>query len=94
MYAGNLAEYASSDAIFNEACHPYTQRLLQAFPDIEEPGTELASIPGNPPRLDDLPPGCRFEPRCHVCQGMEICSQQNPKGKEILPGHRVACHLV
>ncbi len=94
MYGGRLAEYASSDIIFNEARHPYTQRLLQAFPDIEEPGTTLASIPGNPPRLDDLPPGCRFEPRCHVCQGAVICSQQNPNEKEISPGHQVACHLV
>jgi len=94
MYGGCLAEYASSDIIFNDAQHPYTQRLLQAFPDIEDPGTELASIPGNPPRLDDLPPGCRFEPRCHACQGAEICSQQNPIDKEINPGHRVACHRV
>jgi peptide/nickel transport system ATP-binding protein len=94
MYGGNLAEYASSDTIFNEARHPYTQRLLQAFPDIETPGTELASIPGNPPRLDDLPPGCRFEPRCHVCQGTTICSQSNPLIREIDKGHQVACHLV
>jgi peptide/nickel transport system ATP-binding protein len=94
MYGGTIAEYASSDAIFNNAQHPYTQRLLQAFPDIAEPGSELASIPGNPPRLDDLPPGCRFEPRCHVAQGATICSQQHPREEEITAGHRVACHMV
>jgi len=94
MYGGTVAEYACSDTIFNDPRHPYTQRLLQAFPDIAEPGSELASIPGNPPRLDDLPPGCRFEPRCHVAQGAAICSQQHPQDEEIANGHRVACHLV
>ncbi|MBU1661574.1 MAG: ABC transporter ATP-binding protein [Chloroflexi bacterium] len=94
MYCGTLAEYANSDTIFNDPRHPYTQRLLQAFPDIAEPGSELASIPGNPPRLDDLPPGCRFEPRCHVAQGAAICSQQHPPDQEFAPGHLVACHLV
>jgi oligopeptide/dipeptide ABC transporter ATP-binding protein len=94
MYGGTVAEYANSDTIFNAARHPYTQRLLQAFPDIAEPGSELASIPGVPPRLDDLPPGCRFEPRCHLVQGAAICSQQHPLAQEFVPGHRVACHLV
>jgi peptide/nickel transport system ATP-binding protein len=94
MYGGTVAEYASSDTIFNNPRHPYTQRLLQAFPDIAEPGSMLASIPGNPPRLDDLPPGCRFEPRCHVCEAGSVCSQVHPPVVEIEPGHLVACHLV
>jgi peptide/nickel transport system ATP-binding protein len=92
MYGGVAAEYASSDVIFNDPQHPYTQRLLQAFPDVEEPGSTLASIPGAPPRLDDLPPGCRFEPRCQ-CEWREaICAQKAPPLVEIQPGHRVACH--
>jgi peptide/nickel transport system ATP-binding protein len=94
MYGGTVAEYASSDTIFNDPRHPYTQRLLKAFPDIAEPGSELASIPGNPPRLDDLPSGCRFEPRCHVAQGAVICAQTHPPDIEIAPGHLVACHFV
>jgi peptide/nickel transport system ATP-binding protein len=94
MYGGTMAEYADSDTIFNNPRHPYTQRLLLAFPDIAEPGSELASIPGNPPRLDELPPGCRFQERCHVTQGAPICLQQPPPVKEITPGHWVACHLV
>jgi peptide/nickel transport system ATP-binding protein len=94
MYGGTVAEYASSDAIFNNPQHPYTQRLLEAFPDVEEPGSTLASIPGNPPRLDDLPPGCRFEPRCE-CQWREaICTQQVPALVELEPGHYVACHFA
>jgi peptide/nickel transport system ATP-binding protein len=94
MYGGVVAEYSSSDVIFNNPRHPYTQRLLKAFPDIAEPGSELASIPGVPPRLDDLPPGCRFAPRCHIGQGETICTQVEPDVVEILPGQFVACHLV
>ena len=94
MYGGMSAEYSSSDVIFNNPRHPYTQRLLKAFPDIAEPGSELASIPGVPPRLDDLPLGCRFAPRCHVCQGEPLCGQEKPKVVEIIPGQFVACHLV
>lgn len=94
MYAGTVAEYASSDIIFNNPRHPYTQRLLKAFPDIAEPGSELASIPGNPPRLDNLPPGCRFEPRCQIGHGEPKCLEQLPPLVEFEPGHQVACHLV
>jgi peptide/nickel transport system ATP-binding protein len=94
MYGGTVAEYASSDVIFNNPRHPYTQRLMEAFPDIEEPGSTLASIPGNPPRLDDLPPGCRFEPRCG-CQWREaICVQKTPPLIELESGHCVACHFA
>jgi len=92
MYGGTAAEYAGCDAIFNNPQHPYTQRLLQAFPDIEEPGATLSSIPGNPPRLDDLPPGCRFEPRCHRREA--ICAAEPPPLIQVAPGHRAACHFV
>jgi peptide/nickel transport system ATP-binding protein len=94
MYGGMVAEYASSDLVFNEAQHPYSQRLLEAFPDVEEPGSTLASIPGNPPRLDDLPPGCRFEPRCHIEERSSLCGQAPPPLIEIEPGHYVACHQI
>jgi peptide/nickel transport system ATP-binding protein len=92
MYGGKVAEYADCDTIFNEPRHPYTQRLLQAFPDIERPGATLASIPGNPPRLDDLPPGCRFEPRCHRRE--DICAAQPPPLLELAAGHEAACYFA
>jgi peptide/nickel transport system ATP-binding protein len=92
MYGGQAMEYADCDTIFNEPQHPYTRRLLQAFPDIERPGAELASIAGNPPRLDDLPPGCRFEPRCHRREA--ICAAEAPPAIQIAPGHTAACHFV
>lgn len=94
MYGGTVAEHACSDTIFNDSRHPYTQRLLQAFPDIAQPGSQLASIPGFPPRLDDLPPGCRFQPRCHIFDGQVLCLEQHPPVVEIDSAHYVSCHLV
>jgi peptide/nickel transport system ATP-binding protein len=91
MYGGMVVEMGSGDAIFNNAQHPYTQRLLQAFPDVENPNADLVSIPGIPPRLDDLPTGCRFAPRCHVC--IDRCHREIPKLIEIEPQHWYACHL-
>lgn len=89
MYGGRLIEYGSSDAIYNHAQHPYTQRLLTAFPDIENPRAELSAIPGYPPPLNNLPPGCIFEPRCLVAE--KICSQKTPKEYEVSPDHIASC---
>jgi peptide/nickel transport system ATP-binding protein len=92
MYGGRMAEYADIDTIYNEAVHPYTRRLLLAFPDIDHPGAELASIPGHPPPLDNLPPGCRFEPRCGL--GGARCAQEIPQTVELAPKHLVSCLLA
>jgi peptide/nickel transport system ATP-binding protein len=92
MYGGKTAEYASVDVIYNEPLHPYTQRLLQAFPDVDNPASTLASIPGHPPPLDALPPGCRFEPRCH-CKS-DICTVESPLLVAVKPSHYVACHQI
>jgi peptide/nickel transport system ATP-binding protein len=91
MYGGRVAEIGTGDAIFNDPQHPYTRRLLRAFPDIENPHAEMVSIPGIPPRLDNLPPGCRFAPRCHVCQ--DRCHSEIPLIVERSSGHYIACHL-
>jgi oligopeptide/dipeptide ABC transporter ATP-binding protein len=89
MYGGKVAEYGSVDEIFNNPRHPYTQRLLEAFPDVNNPTAALASIPGHPPALDEIPLGCRFEPRCHM--RTEICKTTSPAARELNPGHIVAC---
>jgi peptide/nickel transport system ATP-binding protein len=91
MYGGKMAEYGTSDAIYNIAKHPYTRRLLKAFPDIENLDADLVSIPGVPPRLDDLPVGCRFSPRCHICK--EYCKHDQPQLTDLGNGHFVACHM-
>ena len=59
--------------------------------DLNRPEGDLASIPGTPPRVTDLPPGCRFEPRCH--KRIEICATTPPPMLETAPGHLAACHL-
>jgi peptide/nickel transport system ATP-binding protein len=88
MYGGKVAEYGSSDRVYNFPQHPYTQRLLEAFPDLNKPEGDLISIPGSPPRLSDLPAGCRFEPRCH--ERVEICRTVPPKlidvSRSVAPG--------
>ncbi|MFO7632061.1 MAG: methionine ABC transporter ATP-binding protein, partial [Caldilinea sp.] len=92
MYGGVPAEFAGVDAIYNEPAHPYTQELLKAFPDPTKPLQRLASIPGSPPRLDALPPGCRFAPRCPQVHGR--CHHEQPPVYTITPQHRASCFLV
>lgn len=94
MYGGTTAEYADVDSIFNRPQHPYTQQLLAAFPDISRPADKLASIPGHPPRLTALPPGCRFAPRCPAAY--DLCHNTPPMPIELnaSPRHIAACHLL
>lgn len=92
MYGGVTAEYAEVDTIYNESRHPYTQELLKAFPDLSKPERRLTSIPGLPPKLNALPPGCRFAPRCP--QAFERCSAELPRLHELKGGNVVSCHLV
>jgi peptide/nickel transport system ATP-binding protein len=91
MYGGKVAEYGSAERIYNYPQHPYTQRLLAAFPDVNRPSESLVFIPGTPPRLTDLPPGCRFEPRCDV--KIPKCAKIDPLLIEPTDHHYVACHL-
>jgi peptide/nickel transport system ATP-binding protein len=93
MYGGVTAEYAGVDTIYNSPRHPYTQELLKAFPDLSQPEKRLISIPGYPPRLDALPPGCRFAPRCPLA--FDRCSVEMPQLHELDGGDHIAsCHLV
>ena len=92
MYGGVTAEYADVDTIYNQPQHPYTQELLKAFPDLTKPEKRLTSIPGYPPKLDALPAGCRFAPRCPLA--FERCSVELPKLSEVQKDHIVSCHLV
>jgi oligopeptide/dipeptide ABC transporter ATP-binding protein len=64
MYAGRLAEVASTRAIFSTPRHPYTRALIDAVPDIRKPTDKLVTISGSPPSIYDQPSGCRFRPRC------------------------------
>lgn len=92
MYGGKIIENGSVVHIYKESLHPYTQKLIAAFPSVIGAKTELSSIHGFPPDLLKPPPGCRFHPRCSFA--MEICSKKEPPLIEIgSKGHFVACHL-
>lgn len=93
MYAGKIVEYGDIRAIYKEALHPYTQKLIAAFPSIIGPKRELPTIPGFPPDLINPPSGCRFHPRCEFAT--EKCKNNDPMLENVGSGfHSVACHLV
>ena len=92
MYGGQVAEDAEVGTIYAAPRHPYTQLLLNAFPNVADEDRSLRAIPGTPPRLDALPPGCRFAPRCP--HAFERCAVEVPPPYEQGDGHRAACFLV
>jgi peptide/nickel transport system ATP-binding protein len=90
MYAGRLAEKASTSTIVNEPLHPYTQALIASLPEVgvRHDQVTLKGIPGRPPSLVNPPAGCRFRDRCPFA--FDKCAQ-TPPFEEIRPGHYVAC---
>jgi peptide/nickel transport system ATP-binding protein len=90
MYAGQLAEKASTEAIIRAPRHPYTKLLISSLPNVGVKYSEerLPGIPGSPPLLLDPPIGCRFRERCPVA--FEKCLEE-PPFIEIEKGHLVAC---
>ena len=90
MYAGKIVENGDVVHIYTEPLHPYTKKLIKAFPSVIGPRTELSSIHGFPPDLLKPPQGCRFHPRCEYA--MEICEKKEPPLIEVA-NRRIACHL-
>ena len=76
MYAGRTMEYGSVDDIFYKPSHPYTEGLIKSIPRLDTEGDILPTIPGNPPNLLSLPPGCPYQDRCH--RVMDKCKQEEP----------------
>ena len=95
MYAGRIVEHAGIDALFNNPLHPYTVGLLASIPVMGVVKPRLDTIAGSVPNLVDLPPGCKFAPRCkaRVEHNLEICTEREPDLIEIEPGHKVRCWL-
>jgi oligopeptide transport system ATP-binding protein len=76
MYAGRTMEYGSVDDIFYNPSHPYAEGLLKAIPRLDTEGEILPTIPGNPPNIMNLPPGCPYQERCH--RAMDRCKSESP----------------
>jgi oligopeptide/dipeptide ABC transporter ATP-binding protein len=95
MYAGRIVEETDVHNLFKNPMHPYTRGLLASTPVLGQVMDELDVIPGTVPNLINLPPGCRFAPRCRsrVEKGLEICTRQEPELLSITPGHKARCWL-
>ena len=76
LYGGRIMEQASAESIFYRPTHPYTLGLLGAAPRLEHDEETLIAIPGAPPNMARLPPGCPFSERCAFV--MDRCVQQRP----------------
>ena len=90
MYAGQIIEHGSIDAIFNRAAHPYTRALRAASPGPR--GTALQAIPGTPPDLSQPPPGCGFYQRCE--HAMTICAEHAVPNFAVDTDHSSRCWLL
>ena len=84
MYAGELMEYANTEAIFKNPLHPYTQGFLNSLPSMG-----LKAIKGMSPSLINLPSGCRFHPRCDCAN--DKCRKEHPDMIEVEKSHYVRC---
>jgi peptide/nickel transport system ATP-binding protein len=95
MYAGRMAEYGTSEDIFDRPGHPYAWGLLSSMPRMDRVRTErLTPIPGTPPSLINVPSGCPFHPRCaYAAQTNGRSQNEVPLLRAVGPGHEVACHL-
>ena len=95
MYAGEIVEQTDVNTLFDEPLHPYTQGLMGSIPVLGEIKDKLDVIPGSVPNLVNLPPGCRFAPRCQarIKHNCAICADVKPELEEVKPGHQVRCWL-
>ncbi len=95
MYAGRIVEQADAVTIFDRPLHPYTQGLIGSIPVLGKLKERLEVIPGSVPNLVNLPPGCRFAPRCRarVENHLSICVEKEPELLAASPEHMVRCWL-
>jgi oligopeptide/dipeptide ABC transporter ATP-binding protein len=95
MYAGKVVELGDVFTIFNSPRHPYTVGLMNSLARVDIDQERLEPIPGQPPSLVSLPPGCAFHPRCALSQGRAICRAEVPPLRRTDEGsHLSACHFA
>jgi len=89
MYAGRIVEHGAVRTVLRQPSHPYTRGLLASTVHRGMRGRRLESIPGAPPSLADLPPGCSFAPRCPLTQ--PVCTEAIPDARDVGAGHTARC---
>jgi peptide/nickel transport system ATP-binding protein len=97
MYAGRAVEKGTTADVFKQPAHPYAWGLLGSMPRLDVARVDrLEPIPGTPPSLINVPPGCPFHPRCAYPAevGGDRCRTEEPALLPVAPGHRAACHLT
>jgi oligopeptide transport system ATP-binding protein len=93
MYAGHVFETAPTTELFARPANPYTRGLLLSVPDVSDMTRgELYQIPGLPPDVSKLPPGCPFAPRCERAEA--VCRQEFPPLVEVASEHHSLCHFA
>ncbi len=95
MYLGQIVEQGSRVAFFSRPLHPYSVALMSAVPTVSggrEKAANRIKLVGDPPSPINPPKGCRFAGRCPAVQA--VCEQEPPALREVIPGHKVACHFV
>jgi oligopeptide transport system ATP-binding protein len=93
MYAGHVFETAPTPALFARSGNPYTRGLLLSVPDVTDMNRgELHQIPGLPPDVSRLEPGCPFAPRCERAEA--VCRTTFPPVVDLGPGHQSLCHFA
>jgi peptide/nickel transport system ATP-binding protein len=93
MYAGRIVELATRRELYQQPRHPYSYGLINSFPTLRGPRRKVTGIPGSPPDLRHVPPGCAFHPRCPFAFG--VCERVVPALMRAVSGQpqQVACHL-
>jgi peptide/nickel transport system ATP-binding protein len=93
MYAGHIAEQGPVEEVLASPRHPYTQLLLSAVPDPRaDLNVSAQTDRGEPPRVIDPAPGCRFRFRCPLA--IDVCHTETPRLLPLAPGHDAACHVA
>ncbi len=95
MYAGRIVEYTDARRLFEKPLHPYTQGLMASIPVLGQVKDRLDVIPGSVPNLINIPPGCRFAPRCRprLEYQLSICTEVEPDLLPVAAKHTVRCWL-
>jgi len=95
MYAGEIVEQTDVTSLFEDPKHPYTQGLIGSVPVLGQEKDELTAIPGSVPNLIDLPPHCRFAPRCgaRVAHNVTLATERHPDLLPVSDTHSVRCWM-